>query len=69
MSAGRGSRDNPAAEPGEGTFKHELETLEASLRPVLPRMLNYGVHLIVATNRGVELHSGVRYQLVSSPRP
>jgi S-DNA-T family DNA segregation ATPase FtsK/SpoIIIE len=48
---------------GWGTFKQEFEALEASLRPVLPRMLNYGVHLIVATNRWVELHSGVRDQL------
>ncbi|MGA8427233.1 MAG: type VII secretion protein EccCb, partial [Candidatus Dormiibacterota bacterium] len=48
---------------GWGTFRQEFEALESSLRPVLPRMLNYGVHLIVATNRWAELHSGVRDQL------
>jgi DNA segregation ATPase FtsK/SpoIIIE, S-DNA-T family len=48
---------------GWGTFKQEFEAVETSLRPVLPRMLNYGVHLIVATNRWMELYSGVRDQL------
>ncbi len=48
---------------GWGTFKQEFEALETSLHPVLLRMLKYGVHLIVATNRWAELHSGVRDQL------
>jgi DNA segregation ATPase FtsK/SpoIIIE, S-DNA-T family len=48
---------------GWGTFKQEFEAQDGALRQVLPRMLNYGVHLIVATNRWVELHSSVRDQL------
>jgi DNA segregation ATPase FtsK/SpoIIIE, S-DNA-T family len=48
---------------GWSTFKQEFEAQEGSLRQVLPRMLNYGVHLIVATNRWVDVHSGVRDQL------
>jgi S-DNA-T family DNA segregation ATPase FtsK/SpoIIIE len=45
------------------TFKQDFEAAETSLRSILPRMLNYGVHLIAATNRWMELHSGVRDQL------
>ena len=48
---------------GWATFKTEFEALEAALRQVLPRMLNYGVHLIVSANRWIELHSSVRDQL------
>jgi S-DNA-T family DNA segregation ATPase FtsK/SpoIIIE len=45
------------------TFKTDFEQLEAALRLVLPRSLNYGVHLILAANRWSELHSSVRDQL------
>jgi S-DNA-T family DNA segregation ATPase FtsK/SpoIIIE len=48
---------------GWTTFKTDFERLEGALRTVLPRSLNYGVHLIVATNRWSELHSSVRDQL------
>jgi S-DNA-T family DNA segregation ATPase FtsK/SpoIIIE len=48
---------------GWGTFKQEYEALDGALRQALPRMLNYGVHLIVATNRWSELHSSVRDQI------
>ncbi len=48
---------------GWTTFKTEFEPLEAALRQVLPRMLNYGVHLIVCANRWIELHSSVRDQI------
>jgi DNA segregation ATPase FtsK/SpoIIIE, S-DNA-T family len=48
---------------GWSSFKHDFEALEATLRQVVPRMLNYGVHLIVCTNRWSDLHSGVRDQL------
>lgn len=45
------------------TFKTDFEMLEAGLRTVLPRMLNYGVHLIACTNRWSEMHSAVRDQI------
>jgi DNA segregation ATPase FtsK/SpoIIIE, S-DNA-T family len=45
------------------TFKTDFEALEMGLRQVLPRMLNYGVHLILCTNRWTELHSAVRDQI------
>jgi S-DNA-T family DNA segregation ATPase FtsK/SpoIIIE len=45
------------------TFKTDFEPLEAWLRQSLPRMLNYGVHLITCTNRWFELHSAVRDQI------
>jgi S-DNA-T family DNA segregation ATPase FtsK/SpoIIIE len=48
---------------GWGTFKQEFDAQDGALRQALPRMLNYGVHLIVATNRWAELHSSVRDQL------
>jgi DNA segregation ATPase FtsK/SpoIIIE, S-DNA-T family len=48
---------------GWTTFKTEFEPLETALRQVLPRMLNYGVHLIVCANRWIELHSSVRDQV------
>ncbi len=48
---------------GWSTFKHDFEPLETALRTVLPRMLNYGVHLIMCTNRWSELHSSVRDQI------
>jgi S-DNA-T family DNA segregation ATPase FtsK/SpoIIIE len=48
---------------GWGTFKHDFEALEGALRLVLPRSLNYGVHVVVCTNRWSELHSSVRDQL------
>ncbi len=48
---------------GWTTFKTEFEPLEAAVRQVLPRMLNYGVHLIVCANRWLELHSSVRDQI------
>jgi S-DNA-T family DNA segregation ATPase FtsK/SpoIIIE len=48
---------------GWSSFKHDFEALEMSLRAVLPRMLNYGVHLIVCTNRWSEMHSSVRDQM------
>jgi len=48
---------------GWSTFKHDFEPLENMLRTVLPRMLNYGVHLILCTNRWSELHSSVRDQV------
>jgi len=48
---------------GWSTFRHDFEPLEIALRAVLPRMLNYGVHLMVCTNRWMELHSGVRDQI------
>ncbi len=48
---------------GWSTFKHDFEPLENGLRAFLPRMLNYGVHLILCTNRWSELHSSVRDQL------
>jgi DNA segregation ATPase FtsK/SpoIIIE, S-DNA-T family len=48
---------------GWATFKHDFEPLEAALRIVLPRSLNYGVHLVLCTNRWSELHSSVRDQL------
>jgi S-DNA-T family DNA segregation ATPase FtsK/SpoIIIE len=48
---------------GWSTFKNDFEPLEAALRSVLPRMLNYGVHLILCTNRWSELHSSVRDQM------
>jgi len=48
---------------GWATFKTEFEVLEMQLRQVLPRMLNYGVHLVITTNRWMELHSAVRDQL------
>ncbi|HEY3907761.1 MAG TPA: type VII secretion protein EccCa [Streptosporangiaceae bacterium] len=48
---------------GWTTFKTDFEPLEAALRQVLPRMLNYGVHLIVCANRWIELHSSVRDQI------
>ncbi len=48
---------------GWSTFKHDFEPLENALRTFLPRMLNYGVHLILCTNRWSELHSSVRDQL------
>jgi len=48
---------------GWGTFKYDFEGLEAALRTVIPRMLNYGVHLILCTNRWSELHSSVRDQI------
>ena len=48
---------------GWASFKTEFEALEMQLRQVLPRMLNYGVHLIVTSNRWMELHSAVRDQL------
>jgi S-DNA-T family DNA segregation ATPase FtsK/SpoIIIE len=50
---------------GWATFKTDFEPLEAALRQVLPRMLNYGVHLIVCANRWIELHSSVRDQIGS----
>jgi S-DNA-T family DNA segregation ATPase FtsK/SpoIIIE len=45
------------------TFKTDFEQLEGALRVVLPRSLNYGVHLVLATNRWSELHSSVRDQI------
>lgn len=48
---------------GWSTFKHDFEAQEIALRQMLPRMLNYGVHLIICTNRWSELHSAVRDQL------
>jgi len=48
---------------GWSTFRNDFEGLEIALRAVLPRMLNYGVHLIVCTNRWMEMHSGVRDQI------
>jgi S-DNA-T family DNA segregation ATPase FtsK/SpoIIIE len=48
---------------GWSTFKHDFEGLENGLRTFLPRMLNYGVHLILCTNRWSELHSSVRDQI------
>ena len=48
---------------GWGTFKHDYEGLEGVLRTVLARMINYGVHLVVCTNRWSELHSSVRDQI------
>jgi DNA segregation ATPase FtsK/SpoIIIE, S-DNA-T family len=48
---------------GWSTFKHDFEPLETALRSVLPRMLNYGVHLILCTNRWSEMHSSVRDQM------
>lgn len=48
---------------GWGAFKHDFEGLEGALRPVIARMLNYGVHLILCTNRWSELHSSVRDQI------
>ena len=48
---------------GWATFKSDFEPLEAGLRQVLPRMLNYGVHLIVCANRWIEMHSSVRDQI------
>jgi DNA segregation ATPase FtsK/SpoIIIE, S-DNA-T family len=48
---------------GWSTFKHDFESLEMGLRTVLPRMLNYGVHLILCANRWSELHSSVRDQM------
>jgi S-DNA-T family DNA segregation ATPase FtsK/SpoIIIE len=48
---------------GWSTFKHDFEPLENGLRAFLPRMLNYGVHLILCTNRWSEMHSSVRDQL------
>ena len=48
---------------GWTTFKSDFEPLEAALRQVLPRMLNYGVHLIVCADRWIELHSSVRDQI------
>jgi S-DNA-T family DNA segregation ATPase FtsK/SpoIIIE len=48
---------------GWATFKTEFEPLETALRQVLPRMLNYGVHLILCANRWMELHSSVRDQI------
>src|SRR5215472_6792335 len=48
---------------GWTTFKSEFEILEAAIRQVLPRMLNYGVHLIVCANRWMDLHSSVRDQI------
>jgi len=48
---------------GWTTFKTDFEPLEGALRQVLPRMLNYGVHLIVCANRWIELHSSVRDQI------
>ncbi len=48
---------------GWSTFKHDFEQLEMTLRSVLPRMLNYGVHLILCTNRWSEMHSSVRDQM------
>jgi DNA segregation ATPase FtsK/SpoIIIE, S-DNA-T family len=47
------------------TFKTDFEAMELALRQVLPRMLNYGVHLVVCANRWSELHSSVRDQLGS----
>ena len=48
---------------GWSTFKHDFEALEMALRTVLPRMLNYGVHLILCANRWSEMHSSVRDQI------
>jgi len=48
---------------GWSTFKQDFEPLEGALRQVLPRMLNYGVHLVLCTNRWSELHSSVRDQI------
>jgi S-DNA-T family DNA segregation ATPase FtsK/SpoIIIE len=48
---------------GWSTFKHDFEPLETTLRTHLPRMLNYGVHLILCTNRWSDLHSSLRDQL------
>ncbi len=48
---------------GWSTFKHDFEPLENGLRTFLPRMLNYGIHLILCTNRWSELHSSVRDQI------
>jgi S-DNA-T family DNA segregation ATPase FtsK/SpoIIIE len=48
---------------GWATFKHDFEQLEAALRLILPRALNYGVHLLLCTNRWSELHSAVRDQM------
>ena len=67
LAAGRFS-DDPRGDvflviDGWSTFKHDFESLEAALRTVLPRMLNYGVHLIVCANRWSDLHSSVRDQI------
>jgi DNA segregation ATPase FtsK/SpoIIIE, S-DNA-T family len=48
---------------GWSQFKHDFEPLEATLRTTLPRMLNYGVHLVLGTNRWSEMHSSVRDQM------
>jgi S-DNA-T family DNA segregation ATPase FtsK/SpoIIIE len=48
---------------GWSTFKHDFEPLETTLRTHLPRMLNYGVHLILCTNRWSDLHSSLRDQM------
>ncbi len=45
------------------TFKQEFEDREALLRQAMPRMLNYGIHLIAASNRWSEIHSSLRDQL------
>ena len=48
---------------GWSTFKVDFEGLEMGLRTFMPRMLNYGVHLILCTNRWSEMHSSVRDQM------
>jgi S-DNA-T family DNA segregation ATPase FtsK/SpoIIIE len=63
-----GSVDDPFGDvflviDGWASFKHDFEQLETMLRTVLPRMLNYGVHLVLCANRWSELHSSVRDQM------
>ena len=48
---------------GWSTFKVDFEGLEMGLRTFMPRMLNYGVHMILCTNRWSEMHSSVRDQM------
>ncbi len=48
---------------GWSTFKVDFEALENGLRTFMPRMLNYGVHMILCTNRWSEMHSSVRDQM------
>jgi S-DNA-T family DNA segregation ATPase FtsK/SpoIIIE len=45
------------------TFRQEFEALEGVVRQLSNRTLNYGVHLVIATNRWSEIYSGIRDQL------
>ena len=48
---------------GWSTFRQEFDHLEGVIRQLATRTLNYGVHLVIASNRWSEVFTGLRDQI------